>query len=385
MGYTKNKVVTKEKTTIVIIGGGIAGCIAAIAASSLYHVVLIDKQAEPQQRIGECLPAVASRIFKKLGLLDSFIAQHGIAEEDKHLPHLGTVSFWGSSKPAFADPLRNPDGFGWHINRKAFELFLRAEAEKRGVQCIWPAKLHSATQHHNDWEVNLRTENSKELLVLQSKFIIDATGRNAQFAKKQGAIKHQTDSLIACWATVPNTTKQVSSITSCEFGWWYTAPVPGNKQIIAFHTDADMVTHTTTTNRDLFIQLGMHIPQVKTLITPHQRALIYMGTVAANSTHLNRAAGNGWAAIGDAALSFDPLSSQGMYNGMATALQLIALLQHNDGVYNTSGTSWQTAYTKQIEAIKQQYYFHKNTYYSQEHRWNKAPFWRRRQVSNVVV
>ncbi|MGJ8675264.1 MAG: FAD-dependent oxidoreductase, partial [Pseudoalteromonas sp.] len=43
------------KNSVVIIGAGVAGCIAALALCDSYKVTLIDKSASPEERIGECL------------------------------------------------------------------------------------------------------------------------------------------------------------------------------------------------------------------------------------------------------------------------------------------------------------------------------------------
>jgi 2-polyprenyl-6-methoxyphenol hydroxylase-like FAD-dependent oxidoreductase len=59
-----------QKTDILIIGGSIAGCIAAISLIDTYHVTLIDKLSEFKERIGESLVPAAQRILKHFGLLD---------------------------------------------------------------------------------------------------------------------------------------------------------------------------------------------------------------------------------------------------------------------------------------------------------------------------
>ena len=58
----------------------------------------------------------------------------------------------------------------------------------------------------------------------------------------------------------------------------------------------------------------------------YENTIEFQGTVAANSTKLEQVAGCQWAALVDAALSFDPLSSQGMFNAMANVLQLKELM-----------------------------------------------------------
>ena len=54
---------------------------------------------------------------------------------------------------------------------------------------------------------------------------------------------------------------------------------------------------------------------------PQRRVHDRAGTCAdASSALLSRAAGAGWIAIGDAAASFDPVTSQGLANALSTAL-----------------------------------------------------------------
>jgi hypothetical protein len=44
-----------------------------------------------------------------------------------------------------------------------------------------------------------------------------------------------------------------------------------------------------------------------------------LSVTAANSARLAETAGDGWIAIGDAALSFDPIASRGLFNALYTA------------------------------------------------------------------
>jgi flavin-dependent dehydrogenase len=79
--------------------------------------------------------------------------------------------------------------------------------------------------------------------------------------------------------------------------------------------------------------------------------------------------------LGDAALSFDPLSSQGMFNAIASALQLTKLLIKQDFIHNTDThkeLQFQKTYTQQIDNIWQHYLQHKKLFYSAEMRWKST-------------
>ena len=373
---------TTKKTDILIIGSGIAGCIAAISLVNRYDVILIDKLSEPQERIGESLAPAAQRILRELDLLDNLQS----SQEDLYIQNLGMQSYWGTEHLHIVDHLRNPDGLSKSLNRKAFETYLRKSAIQRGVQCVWPTKLHRSTFEENNWLVTTKSEDHKEQHI-KATFVIDATGRQSHFARSLGIKRTHIDKLIACWVTLPNTEEnKMSTIVATENGWWYSAVIPQNKRVIAFQTDSDLIDRNAIKDLDAFLELSKTNKQIRCILENNEGDIEFHGTVAANSTRLEQVAGQQWAALGDAAISFDPLSSQGMFNAMASALQLKHLLVTSDLVSNhdiKKETLFQQTYTQQIDAIWNQYLYHKNIFYKAEMRWKESPFWKRRHTQNL--
>lgn len=351
---------------IAIIGAGVAGCVAAIALAPTHKVILIDKMAEPPKRIGECLPPAARRILHRLGLLAEFNKQ-------PHILSQGMQSYWGSEQVQVVDHIRNPDGFGWHLNRQAFEVFLRQSTAQRGVACIWPAKLISSAYKQDHWQII--TDNAEGI---NARFVIDAGGRLSPFARQQGMQREHLDKLIACWATIPDESQnRMGVIAASSMGWWYSAPLPNNTRVIALQTDSDLLGAEIKKDLGSFMQQALACPAMAKLLdglvhSAGTSDATYHGVAAANSTRLTQVAGQNWAALGDAAISFDPLSSQGMFNAMVSAMQLADLIQNQKDV--------QAEYTRQIDQIWQYYLSHKNAYYRQENRWRNSPFWQRRHL-----
>jgi len=360
-----------EKTDILIIGGGIAGCIAAISLIDTYQVTLVDKLPEPAERIGESLAPASQRILKQLDLLEGLENQG----DTLYQKNVGMQSYWGSDQVHLVDDLRNPDGFVKNLNRQAFETYLRKTAEARGIDCLWVTKLYSSTYEDAHWQVQLRTNDDPlQTFTLSAEFVIDASGRQAHFAKSLGIKRIVEDKLVACWVTLPNTkTNIMSTISASENGWWYSAVVPSDKRIVAFHTDADLIAKSELKTTASFLELAKENPVILSLLSEHENAIAFKGTVAANSTKLDQVAGQQWVALGDAALSFDPLSSQGMFHAMASAMQLRTLLLH----YGFTD-ALQKNYTQQMEQIWHHYLKHKTIFYQAETRWKTAAFWERR-------
>ncbi|MCF6436707.1 tryptophan 7-halogenase [Pseudoalteromonas sp. MMG022] len=355
---------TNQKTQIAIVGAGIAGCIAALALSKHFQVILLDKHTHPLAKAGECLPPAARRILKLLGI------EH-LLDNGPHLVSQGMLSYWGSSQPAVVDNLRNPDGLGWHLNRTQFETQLRLQCLRSGVQCIWPAKPITSKFHDNRWF--LEYEHKQQTLSLSANVVIDASGRHSVFARQQGVTRKQYDKLVSIWLSAQfSVSKNMALISSSQRGWWYSAPIPSDQfgeainnaqsRIVSWQLNAEQLQKQDHQDVEQFLQQARMTHGFKTLIEqliPNTQTL--HGLVAANTSKLEQVAGKQWYAIGDTAMSFDPLSSQGMYNAMASAMQLCDMLIHK-GLHSRDTACH---YQQQMDKVWQHYLHHKSLYYKQ--------------------
>jgi len=350
---------------VVILGAGVAGCIAALALLPSHRVTLLERQREPGSRPGECLPAAAQRILRPLGLWEEFKAQN-------HRESLGVQSYWGNPQVIIQDSLRNPEGGAWHLDRPAFESMLRHVAQVRGAQLLAPEGIAQAQWQAPYWRLTL---NSGQRVDCEQ--VIDAGGRRAPFARKLGIERERLDNLVAAWAVFPDVALEgidrvMARISAAPDGWWYSAPLPQQRRLLAFHSDKELLDTARWRRAAPFCAAARRHFPVADLIPGGADPLkgAYQGVTAANSSRLRQVAGPGWAAIGDAALSFDPLSSQGMYNAMASAMQLVALLESGDSVAER--------YTAQVEQIWAHYLGHRTQFYQMEQRWSEQPFWQAR-------
>jgi flavin-dependent dehydrogenase len=58
---------------------------------------------------------------------------------------------------------------------------------------------------------------------------------------------------------------------------------------------------------------------------------------------LSRAAAANWIAVGDAAMSFDPIASQGLFNALSSALAAAGLLLSPGGLTDVTADAWSGA------------------------------------------
>jgi flavin-dependent dehydrogenase len=98
---------------------------------------------------------------------------------------------------------------------------------------------------------------------------------------------------------------------------------------------------------------------------------------AAASQRLDRFAGDGWLAVGDAASTFDPLSSQGISKALRAGMTAsLAICRHLSGHATAL-----TTYEARMQAEYEHYLGRRTEYYTLEQRWPKAPFWRCRHAA----
>lgn len=359
---------------VLILGAGPAGATAALNLAPGCRTLLLDRQPVPAQRIGESLPPAARRLLTDMGLWEEFLAQG-------HAPCHGNRSVWNGAA-AEQDFMRDPDGHGWHLDRARFEAWLRAKAQARGAALLAPATIKAIDPISGGWQVVLATPSGT--IQLQTRVMIDAGGRASMLGKRLGARRMRQDRLICGWLYGRDSHIEAadgrSYIEAMPEGWWYSAALPGHRRVLALHTDADLPSARHLRQPGWLHAAASASPSLGALLA--EAGFVADDEVriaAAHSTVLRPGAGQGWFTVGDAALGFDPLSSQGLFNALYTGLAAAeACYRHLHGDPTASED-----YRQELTRIEAAYRHHLGYWYSQETRWPEEAFWLRRQVHEM--
>jgi flavin-dependent dehydrogenase len=358
---------------VVILGGGPAATALALTLRhySRLTVAIIEKSDYDTPRIGETLSPGVQTLLSYLKVWEAFLA-------DQHQQSFGTSGAWGSSELQTRDFIFTPYGTGWHLDRQRFDRMLAEAVISSGGTVLCQAQLVSYQRlPHDGWQ--LKVKHAGQQREIRARFVVDASGKTASFAKKEGHYRWMMDRLIAAVGifhfseSVPQDT--FTLVETEELGWWYSAKLPDGQMIVALMTDADLGQQQDLTTRSVWLS--------KLAQTVHTRQRLEGGELvtavkvhAAHSSYLMKPFGAGWLAVGDAAVAYDPLSASGipraLDSGIWAARAIYDLLQHQD-------STALELYAAKIKQTFDLYYTTKTRYYQMEQRWPHSLFWQRRQ------
>lgn len=361
-----------EPVEVAIVGGGPAGAAIAIALAGVSRTVtVLERSGYEHPRIGETLPPEARVPLASLGVWDRFL-------EQQHAPAPATLSVWGQDQTAENHFICNPHGNGWHLDRQRFDAMLASAAEEAGATLHRGARMTTCKMGASgDWTIEYIC--GERPCQLRSRFLVDATGRACTVARRQGAIRRRCDRLtgvVGLFEAFDAEPDYRTLVEATAEGWWYSARLPGPRMALAFMTDADLLPPHHPQLRAYW--LGQLERSVQTRARAAGLTLEHLVQplrwVAAGSEILECSSGAGWLATGDAALSFDPLSAQGIYHALRTGLMAAEAIEAALGGENGAVAEWSLRNRHSFES----YLRTRQAYYRLERRWPGSPFWQRR-------
>ena len=359
---------------VVVLGGGPAGAAAALSLKRLrpaLRIRMVEASRYAEWRVGETLAPGTQHLLAGLGCWDRFLAE-------RFTPAYGTRAAWGAPEAHDNEFMLSARGDGWHVDRVRFDAMLCACVREAGVEVTESARLTGARRVDGAaWSVTIRGATGTE--EFRARFAVDATGRSAAFATGQGARRILDDRLVGVFVLFrfPESAPARGAYTLVEAhhdGWWYSSITPHSRAVVAWMSDASLV------RRD---GLHLHARWMERLGRSRETAARVGGAPAetspavwaAHSQRLSQCAGAGWVAAGDAACTFDPLSSQGILKALRGGkLASFVALDWLDG-----RTDSPVRYERIVGAEYREYLKARAWCYRQEQRWPQSGFWRLRQ------
>jgi len=360
-----------QTVDIVIVGGGPSGAATALSLARVgLSVSVLERSRYEEVRIGETVAPAIRNPLGALGLWERFL-------EAQHNPSHANRSAWGSPEIHYQDFIFSPYGLGWHLDRQRFDRMLAEAAEERGARVLRGTRVTSICQSANGWQ--LEGQCGDQPLSVQARYLVDATGRRSTIARRLGHRQVSHDRLIGLAGFLTPDSEAVRTdntllLEAAEEGWWYSVPLHDGRVVAVYMTDSDLLQNATRDGLDFWShhlqptrhtreRLGGYRAPTQVFIRPAHSSLIEPPT------------GPGFIAVGDAAMAFDPLSSQGIYkalvSGIRAAEAIVADRAGQRDAFDTYGHELQQEFDDYLER--------RAAYYRMEVRWPDSVFWQRRR------
>lgn len=351
---------------VIVVGAGPSGASLATRLARRHRVLLLDRRPvehsqEQKPRIGESLPGAAAGLLKRLGVLERFLA-------DGHAERRATLSTWDDATPVWFDPLRDPCGPGWQLQRDVFDNRLLQAARDGGATLVRPCGALHPIRQDGLWEVWAPQLKQR----FQSRILVDATGRQAHLARGIGLRQKRTHTLLCLHLLLPKTASTNDCCTRVcaeSKGWWYSASLPEGERVLAFHLDPNDSEARTLLRPGALLQKAQRVPLLADVLPSKVKARVH--ACRADGQVLDPGDVSGFYAIGDASISFDPIASQGLFHALATAEAAGSAISKELAGEDAA----KDAYLAEQRAVHARYQLHHQATYAGPARRFREPFW----------
>ncbi|HSR50035.1 MAG TPA: FAD-dependent monooxygenase [Acidobacteriota bacterium] len=341
---------------VCVIGAGPAGSSFARRMAQLgYQVVMVEKLAFPRPHIGESLPPGILPLLDQLEMRAAIEKAGFLRPREAHVlwPGRETQHQEGRNRDRgeresgdreAGEPLSTADGAdapGFQVERGHFDDLLLRGACQAGVRLLQPAypllPLLPVEQDQDPRQlVEVALQDSATRVRLRCRFIADASGRRGVLGGIKERSAPRTLALYAYWRDVPGEGDEtrVEARSDC---WYWGAPLPGGTFNACVFLDPghlaelpeDLETaagggeHPALSNRDVLQEIYETLLERSHLLhaclqgVPQTAVEACDATSTADLDPVNFC----WIKLGEAALSIDPLSSQGVQAAIRSGLQ----------------------------------------------------------------
>ncbi len=337
---------------IVVLGAGPAGTAVALGLRRLGHAVTLVSE----WRRFAALEGVSVRVLDALRGAGLHQALANAA-----LPSQRQVNWNGR---------QHAQNIEFLLDRPSFDRGLREDLRTAGVSLIEGRVMGVQTSPFGHC---IQIEGQE---ALSADFLVDARGRQAP-ALGKGMRGPETVSLLNRWQGSPG--KTASAVESLADGWAWMARRADGQCYWQWTVDvtsaelpgkAMLLEYCRQRRRASAVARAFFADQVEVDLQLHARS-----STAILSPQV---CGENWIRVGDAAMAVDPLSGNGIFQSLSSALQAPAVI--NTLLHKPERAALAKRFHQQrVEQLFLRFARIGRDFYADEQRWSDQPFWQARQ------
>jgi len=346
-----------SEARILILGGGPAGGAVAIGLRRLGYPVTLVSEPRPF----DAVEGISDRVVQ--GLQGAGFQQALTTLAD---PSPRQVTWNGLTSAANTERL---------VPRQRFDQALLQDLSQQGVQVV-QGRVKQCRQDQGGYQVEVEPT-SGGVQTLSGDFLVEARGRAAPAAGVPRVKGAQTVSLLQYWQGPAG--RAGSAVQSFADGWaWMAMRGDGRRYL---QLTLDVASADLPPKSELSDWCRQRLEQLEQARPFIQEARPSGEVYARTSTPVlcEHSAGDHWIRVGDAAMAVDPLSGNGIFQALSSALQAPAvvntLIRHPE----------RAALARQFHEARIEGLFYRfarigRDFYAQEDQWPERPFWQTRRA-----
>ena len=339
-----------ERRTVVVIGAGPSGAIAAALLNRHGHDVLVlERQRFPRFSIGESLLAHCLDFIEEAGMLD---AVRAAGFQIKH----GAAFAWGERRSAFdfRDTFTPGKTSTFQVQRAAFDKLLADCAAEQGVEIRYEEEIVAADFSGDRPCLEVRRADGGAYR-LNCAFVLDGSGygrvlprllgldRPSDFPVRRALFTHVEDRIDA--ADFDREKILVSVHPRHRDVWFWTIPFSDGRCSLGVVAEAGRYAGRPEDLRACLEGFLAETPQLAGLLS-NARWDTPVRELNGYSANVSRLYGPGFALLGNAAEFLDPVFSSGVTIAMRSASMAAGLLHRQ---LSGEVVDWETAFATPLK------------------------------------
>lgn len=352
---------TPMERGIVVLGGGPAGAAVALGLRRLGHDVTV----VGVPRAFDAIEGVSDRVVAGLRGVGIEAALAAIAEPS---PRCAT---WAGQTTAL-----NRERL---VDRAAFDRLLWQELQDHGVECI-AARVIRWTPGESDaggHALQVQRPDDAQPQTLRARFVVEARGRLAPHPPQ--GVTRGPETVALLWRGQGAADGEAgSAVESLPDGWAWCARLPGGAVALQLTVDPTSIALPPRAQLGAFIRDRLStvcaaLPFLAIPATEVHALARTSGAVLAPEV-----CGDGWLRVGDAAMAADPLSGNGIFQSLSSALQA-PMVVHTLLNHPADAPHARRFHTERVQGLFERFARIGRDFYAQEARWADRPFWAARR------